>query len=989
MNRLPLIISALLLLTTFGAADQHQAENVDRVMLASDENFPDALIAAGPAEKLGIPVLITEDDELPSETQEALDDLAPSKIDIVGGPAVVSEDLENKLEQDYNVSRHWGMTQVGTAAELADAFWPTGAEEAVIVQYPQDGDAYWDDGYKLLTAIRGIVGERPVLLSQEGTLSSATMEAVADLEVSTATVYSTDAVNVTTDLNDSGVENVELEEDSLNGLLDNIETERSTSETDQGRPLVAVAADSYRDALSVSSSPNAASYLVSGETEIENLITRVTEDEIPRVIVTGQPDLAATIADRLRNETDTTVKETSGNAAAAAASNVRDSKAEWAQEQQEKTSQWREQALSSSGLAEKVQELLNTTETELNEANETGDLQEELDEAWEDYDEGEYLDARETASEVRSELRERQYEQAKGNNAAVRELVQTERESFNELAEESRELTRDFRADLKEAESPEERAEIIKEFKEERREMINEYRGSIDDGFEDIPGNRPGESGDEDESDDDADFQTEWGDGELEIEAEDGMITAEGEARVNTGGYTVETETSQSEGVVSFTFDLLAPDQPATQALDTVEFDDSISVGAGDYVVKATVAINGDPIYVTNETVSMSTEDEETENETEDEPDQEISIEGGANSDGYYFDPDVINVTAGETVEFTLENAGGQHDLRIPTFQVGTDIISGGQTASFTYEFEEQGTYEFICSVGNHAELGMTGTINVMPEEDNDQEDEETENETEDAGSADVWLEPQQTVETGQNTTVDLMADGESTIGAYEATIEIENEAVASFLDTTFRNDPGLSNVSYSDDMAEAELEVAMMNETGETRLASLMIEGEEVGETDLDLDASVGTVEGIEYDVEEQGTIVTVESSGDETASISLEDGTTSVPEATTLALTAEGDNIAGYSANITYDQSNLEFSVNGSSSFGAPTTNYGDGWVMFTQAKAQGTTDPTLANVMVQPFNQTGEYPLSFVEADTSLNTETANVTIESYDDGSLTAQ
>lgn len=88
---------------------------------------------------------------------------------------------------------------------------------------------------------------------------------------------------------------------------------------------------------------------------------------------------------------------------------------------------------------------------------------------------------------------------------------------------------------------------------------------------------------------------------------------------------------------------------------------------------------------------------------------REIVVTGG----NYYFEPSNIDVEAGETVRFVFENAGGTHDMRIPELGEGTNVISGGESESFTVIFEEEGSYEFLCSVGNHAEQGMTGTIQV------------------------------------------------------------------------------------------------------------------------------------------------------------------------------------------------------------------------------------------------------------------------------------
>ncbi len=115
---------------------------------------------------------------------------------------------------------------------------------------------------------------------------------------------------------------------------------------------------------------------------------------------------------------------------------------------------------------------------------------------------------------------------------------------------------------------------------------------------------------------------------------------------------------------------------------------------------------------------TADTGDEPSPGNVSDQPDglevnetdvREITVEGGS----YYFEPGTINVSVNETVRFVLENEGGFHDMRIPALEAGTEQISGGETASFTVTFDEEGSYEFICSIGNHAEQGMTGTIQV------------------------------------------------------------------------------------------------------------------------------------------------------------------------------------------------------------------------------------------------------------------------------------
>ena len=83
---------------------------------------------------------------------------------------------------------------------------------------------------------------------------------------------------------------------------------------------------------------------------------------------------------------------------------------------------------------------------------------------------------------------------------------------------------------------------------------------------------------------------------------------------------------------------------------------------------------------------SQGTQDAENTTE-ENEVDRTIEVAGGS----YYFEPDNIQVEQGETIEFTLVNEGGFHDMVIPELDAGTDRINGGETESFTVTFEETG----------------------------------------------------------------------------------------------------------------------------------------------------------------------------------------------------------------------------------------------------------------------------------------------------------
>jgi plastocyanin len=85
-------------------------------------------------------------------------------------------------------------------------------------------------------------------------------------------------------------------------------------------------------------------------------------------------------------------------------------------------------------------------------------------------------------------------------------------------------------------------------------------------------------------------------------------------------------------------------------------------------------------------------------------------------ADEYSFDPETIVLTGGGELEIELENAGSlAHNLRVfdgGSELGGTPTFSGAQTRSGVVRVEP-GEYELVCTVGDHAELGMTGKLTV------------------------------------------------------------------------------------------------------------------------------------------------------------------------------------------------------------------------------------------------------------------------------------
>lgn len=235
------------------------------------------------------------------------------------------------------------------------------------------------------------------------------------------------------------------------------------------------------------------------------------------------------------------------------------------------------------------------------------------------------------------------------------------------------------------------------------------------------------------------------------------------------------------------------------------------------------------------------------------------------------------------------------------------------------------------------------------------------------------------------------MATVDGRIGVYSATLEIDGDIDGSITDVSFPHDAALTNVSYSDEQNRVEIDVVGMNMSGidGTTLADVTVTGGQAGIAELRVtDLAIGDVAGGEYEPDPDDAVITVEEQPTET-SISLSSFTISAGDPFTVNLTASGDSVAGYSANITYDPETVGFyRAEGSGVFDEPVTNDGRGWVMVTQSNAEGTDDPVLAELSFESsLNASGTTELQFVEGDTTLNNEQETLSIGSYQSGEIT--
>lgn len=103
------------------------------VVIATGLNFPDALAAAPAAVVYGGPVLLTDPNTIPQVVRDEITRLAPERIVVVGGTAVISDDVVNALKEiQPNTVRIAGANRYDTAIGLAQDAFPDGASRVTV-----------------------------------------------------------------------------------------------------------------------------------------------------------------------------------------------------------------------------------------------------------------------------------------------------------------------------------------------------------------------------------------------------------------------------------------------------------------------------------------------------------------------------------------------------------------------------------------------------------------------------------------------------------------------------------------------------------------------------------------------------------------------------------------------------------------------------------------------------------------------------------------
>jgi putative cell wall-binding protein len=258
------------------------------VIVVTNQNYPDSAVASVIAKKYGMAIVVIDGLNISEEEINTIKSYNPENIYIIGGPAVISEEVENALRQSFpnaSIKRIFGMTKFGTSCEVAKLF--NQSFEAIVVvdkgDYPPERGYYKRVVFaSKLAQIKGV----PILITPEGNLSFEVEETLRKLGVKRVLLIGKDD-NVANQLKELGIEVINYKDEDL-------EKEVEKESKNKKVPLIIVC---LRNATDSNAANLIAGHVLFVRNESEVNITLVKEFE--RVFVLGYPECSNKIADYL------------------------------------------------------------------------------------------------------------------------------------------------------------------------------------------------------------------------------------------------------------------------------------------------------------------------------------------------------------------------------------------------------------------------------------------------------------------------------------------------------------------------------------------------------------------------------------------------------------------------------------------------------------------------------------------------------------------
>jgi len=160
------------------------------LLLATGENYPDAVAGAAAAGHLDVPLLLTANSQLSAAAKAEISRLKPAKVALLGSAATLDDAIVSQVAAlGPTVIRWQGTDRYGTAAAVSQATYPSGATNV----YLATGKAFPD---ALSGAALAAVAGGPLLLTDPTSLSPATAAELSRLHPSAVVVLgSTSAVS--------------------------------------------------------------------------------------------------------------------------------------------------------------------------------------------------------------------------------------------------------------------------------------------------------------------------------------------------------------------------------------------------------------------------------------------------------------------------------------------------------------------------------------------------------------------------------------------------------------------------------------------------------------------------------------------------------------------------------------------------------------------------------------------------------------------------
>lgn len=152
-------------------------ETSETAVLASGEDFADALAAGPLANVLSSPVLLTAKNELPKAIQQEIKRLEAVHVLIIGGEQAISKEVVIELEKmDLTVERIFGDNRFETANKVVDRLHSERTEKGL----PTSSTCGVVNGFTFADALSAVpyLSKDPLLLFQEGETDTTNYERV-------------------------------------------------------------------------------------------------------------------------------------------------------------------------------------------------------------------------------------------------------------------------------------------------------------------------------------------------------------------------------------------------------------------------------------------------------------------------------------------------------------------------------------------------------------------------------------------------------------------------------------------------------------------------------------------------------------------------------------------------------------------------------------------------------------------------------------------